>query len=188
MRQNYLRPFPRWSIPVVVGVILVASLVFYLFFHRTPHAPPGIVLAICRDVPPGMHRVGSIFNTQFDVPEKDFTFHSATRDMPPGILYVITVKDGSTNMVISNGPLGFDQEFNSAISVFSAHIEERDVRTPQGRVVGKDSWGFLRDGDRWRYIRFSGGDEVGYRPTNSTQANMLDQVIGSACVVPKPGS
>jgi hypothetical protein len=87
-----------------------------------------------------------MFNAQFDVSEKYFTFHSATRDMPPGILYVVTVKDGSTNMLISNGPLRLDQEFNSAISVFSAHIEERDVRTPQGRMVGKDSWGFLRAG------------------------------------------
>jgi hypothetical protein len=183
MTQNLSRKLPRWLIPTVVGAALVSLVLIYLFMMRAPQPPPVLALAACRGIAPRMRRIHSDFGTQFDVPEKDFTVHSGMRDMPPGTLHVVTLKDRSTNIVIWHDDDIFN-ELKSAFPVFSEHVEERDVRTPIGRLVGKDRWGYLKSGERWRYVTFSGGDAVGYRPTHPKEASLLDQVINSACLLP----
>jgi hypothetical protein len=130
-----------------------------------------------------MHRIDSDFGTQFDLSEKDFVVHSGLRDMPPGMLYVVTLKSRSTNMVVWRDD-GIFNELKSAFPVFSEHVEERVVRTPTGHIVGEDRWGYLKSGERWRYVTFSRGDAVGYRPTRPKEASLLDQAISSACLLP----
>jgi hypothetical protein len=188
MNQRFMARLAKWLIPSAVGAIMISSVPIYFFFIRAPQPPPTIVLSACGEIPQGMRRVGSTFSTQFVAREKDFTFRSAARDMPPGMLSVVTLKGGSANMLIWDGGTSFDEEFNRAIPVFSAHVEERDVRTPKGRVVGKDRWGYLKSGERWRHVRFSWGDEVEYRPVSPKQARLLDQVINSACLLPAQNS
>jgi hypothetical protein len=103
--------------------------------------------------------------------------------MPPGMLHTLTLKDSMANMVIWRDDDIFS-EFKSAFPAFSEKVEERAIRTPKGVLVGKDHWGYLKGGERWRYVTFSRGDAVGYRPTSPKEANRLDKVISSACLLP----
>jgi hypothetical protein len=130
-----------------------------------------------------MRRIHCDFGTQFDVPEKDFAVRSGMRDMPPGVAYVASFKDAGRNLLIWRADGAFDQ-LKSAFPVFSEHVEGRDVRIPSGQRIGKDSWGYLKSGGRCRYVRFSSGDAVGYRPVQPREASMLDKVISSACRLP----
>jgi hypothetical protein len=157
-----------------------------LFAPYAPSAtPPALVLFACRNLAPGMRRVDSYgFGVQFDVSEKDFTFRSWMGDMPPGRTYVVTLKDRKANMQISAIPTTLEEELTSAFPVFSEHVGESDVLAPTGRVVGKDRWGYLKSGERWRFVRFFWGARVGYRLTRTKEATLLDQVISSACVLP----
>ena len=118
---------------------------------------------------------------QFDVLEKDFEVKSELRDMPPGRLHILTVKDSTANIVIWRDDNIFS-ELKSAFPAFSKQVQEREIRTPKGVLVGKDRWGYLKGGERWRYITFSRGDAVGYRPTSPKEATRLDKVISSACL------
>lgn len=183
MRSRFLRHLPGWAILAVLGTVSISFVLLYLFRNHTPHSPPALVLSVCGPVAPGMHRIDSDFGIQFDVSESVLAVHANTRDMPPGTLYVVTLKGSSENLVIWRDDNIFS-ELRSAFPVFSEHVEERDIRTPKCRLVGKDRWGYLKDGDQWRYVRFFVGDAVGYRPLPSKQAGLLDQVISSACVSP----
>lgn len=183
MNQNFLLRLPRWLIPAVVGVVLVSSVVFYLFLMRDPHAPTAIVISACRDVAPGMRRISADFGTHFDVSEKTLAVDARIQDMPPGRFYVVTLGDSAADMVIGHDD-GIWGDLKNTFPVFSRHIKERNIRTAKGRSVGTDRWGYLKSGERWRYVAFSSGDAVGYRPTPPKEASLLDKVISSACVLP----
>ena len=101
-----------------------------------------------------------------------------------GTYQVFTLKGRRANMEVSLGPLSFDQELKFAFPVFSEHFEERDVRTPRGDLAGRDRWGYLKSGDRWRRLRFFSGEEVGYRPASPKEASLFDHVVSSACLLP----
>lgn len=171
---------PKWIIPAVTGVVLVSSIVFYLLLMRDPHAPPAIVVSACGEVAAGMRRITSDFGTQFDVSEKTFTINVGTQDMPPGRFYVVTLRDSATNTVMGHDD-GIWEDFKNTFPTFSRHIKERNVRAANERSVGRDRWGYLKSGARWRYVAFSSGDAVGYRPAPPKEAILLDQVINSAC-------
>jgi hypothetical protein len=98
----------------------------------------------------------------------------------PGTLYVIKLNDADATLEVWRD----DDEFSdlkTAYPVFSEHVEERNIRDATGRILGTDRWGYLQTGERWRYVRFSSGDAAGYKPTPPKQANLLDQVVNSAC-------
>ncbi len=80
------------------------------------------------------------------------------------------------------------RELKSAFPVFSERIEDRDIVNTRGQIVGKDRWGYLKDGERWRYVTFSLGDALGYHPSTPEQARLFDEIISSACVSPGPGA
>lgn len=195
MSENPMPRLPKWLISVVVGAIVVALILLYSLPKRIPKPPSVIVVSACRDIAPGLRRVGSknlgqsLLGVQFDVPEGSFTFRSEPQDMPPGMIYAITAKGGNANMEISNGvALTFEKEINSAFPVLSRYVEERDIRSSSGNVIGKDRWGYLKSGEVWRYVRFFAGDAAGYRPVAPKEASLLDQVISSACLPSAPGS
>jgi hypothetical protein len=127
-----------------------------------------------------VHRITSDFGIQFDAPEKPFTVHGGLRDMPPGTLYVVQLKDSDANVMVWRDDDVF-KDLKFAYPVFSEHMEERNVRDATGRIFGTDRWGYLQSGERWRYARFSTGDAVGYEPTPPRQADLLDKVVNSAC-------
>jgi hypothetical protein len=179
----------RWILSLV-GVVLIFSLFAYLVLIRSvsPRVPPALVLSGCSSVSPTVRRVGSkrtdgSVGLQFDVPDRTFSVHPQTRDMPPGTVYVITSNDGHAMMEIAiAGRVTFDKELDSSFLTFSEHVEERDVRTSTGQVIGKDRWGYLKNGDSWRFVRVFAGDEAGYRPLVARDARLMDEIINMACI------
>jgi len=183
VRQQFLQASPKWVIPTIVAAVLIFSVATYLLSFHSPHAmsvPPAIIVSACPDLPSGMRRNRSDFGTQFDASEKAFTVHAGLRDMPPGKLYVVKLKDGDAKRVVWRDDDIF-RNLKTAYPFFSKHVEERNIRTSTERVFGTDRWGYLQSGERWRYVRFSSGDAVGYESTPPKQASMLDQSTGSAC-------
>jgi len=182
-KQQFLQESPKWLIPTIVAVVVICSVATYLLSFHSPNAmsaPPAIIVSACPDLPSGMRRIKSDFGTRFDASEKTFTVDAGLRDMPPGMLYVVKLKSADANIVVWRDDDIF-RNLKTAYPVFSKHVEERNIRTSTERVFGTDRWGYLQSGERWRYVRFSSGDAVGYEPTLPKQASMLDQVIGSAC-------
>jgi hypothetical protein len=182
-KQTSLPRSPKWLVSIVLAVVLVSFFSIYLFLARSPHVtnpPQEIAISVCPDITSGVHRVRSDFGIRFDAPEKAFTVHAGLRDMPPGTLYVVTLKDADAHIVVWRDDDIF-RDLKIAYPVFSEHIEERNIRDATGRIFGTDRWGYLQSGERWRYVRFSTRDAVGYEPTSPKQANLLDQVVNSAC-------
>jgi hypothetical protein len=169
----------------MVGVVLSAAVVVYVFRLRAPRRPRSLVMSICQAVAPGMRRFKGDFGTQFDVPEVKFSVKDWARDMPPGTLYAVTLKETVESMVVWHDDDVFN-ELKNAFPVFSRHVGEDDVRTRDGRIIGRDRWGNLSDGERWRYVTFFDGDAVGYRPMSPDEARLFDQVINSACLSLSP--
>jgi hypothetical protein len=180
------------SIKSLIPVFVVAVIAIWMFVHfyrlGPQPVPPAIVLSGCRGLSPATHSIdfqGS--PVRFELSKADFTVHLATRDMPPGKLYVIAHNNPKENgLEISDGGLSKEEEFHSAYPVFSVHSEERDVHTPGGRVVGRDQWGYLKGGERWRHVKFTSGIEAGYRPVPAKEAKLWDSAISSACLSASP--
>ncbi len=182
-KQNSLHQSPKWLVPIVLVVALISCLAIYLFLVRSPHVtnpPQAIAISVCPDVTSGVHRIRSDFGIRLDAPEKAFTVHAGHPDMPPGTVYVVKLNDAGANLVVSSDDDIF-RDLKIAYPVFSELIEERNIRDAAGRIFGTDRWGYLQGGERWRYVKFSTGDAVGYEPTPPKQANLLDQVVNSAC-------
>jgi hypothetical protein len=181
--QNSWQRSPRSLVSIVLAVFLVSSCAIYWSLWYSRHAtnpPQAIAISVCPDVTYGVHRITSDFGIQFDAPEKPFTVHGGLRDMPPGTLYVVQLKDSDANVMVWRDDDVF-KDLKFAYPVFSEHMEERNVRDATGRIFGTDRWGYLQSGERWRYARFSTGDAVGYEPTPPRQADLLDKVVNSAC-------
>jgi hypothetical protein len=134
----------------------------------------------CQKPAPGTHRIVSDFGTRFDVSEQAFTIETNLQDMPPGKLYVVKQKGTNANLVVWHDEDAL-KDLKTPFPVISEHLESRPIRTVKGRVVGEDRWGYLKSGERWRYVRFFAGDAVGYSPVPPNRTGGLDQIIGTAC-------
>jgi hypothetical protein len=152
--------------------------------NKSSNAPQPVPVTLCSDPTPDKQRIKADFGIHFDAPEKTFTVHAGTRDMPPGTLYVVKLRDGDAHIVIWRDDDVFG-DLKNAYPIFSKHTNERTVRDTTGRSFGTDRWGYLQTGERWRYVKFSTGDAVGYEPRPPKEANMLDQVVNSACFSPR---
>jgi hypothetical protein len=183
MKQYFSPKLRGWPIAAIVAGILIFSVLVIHFVHvQAAYQPPGaITLSLCQPVPPGAHRISSDFGTRFDVPEALFTVRGTVRDMPGGTLYVVTLRNREENMLIWRDDDIF-RELKNAFPVFSERVEEQPIRDRNGQVIGKDRWGYLKSGERWRYVTFLAGDALGYRPYAPEQAHLFDQIISSACI------
>jgi hypothetical protein len=137
-----------------------------------------------------MHRISAkllIFPDaiEFDVPETNFVLKSMTQDSPPGEVHLVRIRDRNEGLEISNFVLSFEKEL-MGFPTHSVHVHQSAIRTSHGRKIGEDHWGYLKTGERWRYLRFTGGEEDGYRPMLPKYADQLDEVISSACLAPVP--
>jgi len=111
----------------------------------------------------------------------DPPWKTGLRDMPPERLYVVTsIGPAEAKLVVSPDPGDF-RDLEVAYPTFSQHVGERIMRDSEGRSFGTDRWGYLQSGERWRYVKFSTGDRVGYEPLPPRQADVLDQIVSSAC-------
>ena len=162
--------------------LLCSCLVFLLLScsSRITDPPQAVAVSVCQDLIPGIHRIPSDFGIRFDASEKLFMVHAGVRDMPPGTMYVVKLRDGDAHVVVWRNDDVF-RDLKNAYPIFSKQIKERAIRDATGQSFGKDQWGYLQTGERWRYVEFSTGDAAGYEPTPPKQANLLDQVVNSAC-------
>ena len=174
-KPSKMRPWTSYVV-VLLGV-LVCAIGFY-FADR--HTPAAISVLPCRNPDSDVRRVRSDFGATFDIPEKDFNIRTATQDMPPGRFYVITLKNSSVNLLIAHND-GIWPDLKNAFPIFSRRVEARKIQTVDKHAIGTDHWGYLNSGQRWRYVEFSSGDAVGYRPVPLNEADLFDRVISSAC-------
>lgn len=177
---------PKWAMAIVLGAVLPSTIAIYLLSLRSPRVPgipPAIVFSACTKIAPGARHITSDYGTGFDVPDKAFMVHAGSADMPPGVTYILNLKDSDAKMVVSYDDYVF-RDLKTAFPTFSEHVEDRNILTPKGRLMGTDHWGYLKSGEPWRYVKFSSGDAAGYGPTSAEAAKMLDQVLDSACLSP----
>jgi hypothetical protein len=176
---------------LIAVALLSASFIFpFVLNARSPQVPRALTISPCRKVPPNMHRFSArlvIFPDaiEFDVPETDFIVESGARDMPVGEVHLITIRGRNEGLELSNERLSFKKEL-VGFSAHSAHVYQSTIRTSHGRKIGEDHWGYLKTGERWRYLRFTRGEEDGYRPMIPMYAGLLDKVMNSACLAPTP--
>lgn len=192
-----------------MSVVVIISIVAYLALRRPspspyPPPPPAVVVSECRAVPPGVDRLdpGTLY-IRFDIPEATFAVSSELPDMfPLTPVYCVTPKKaGAHTMQIANGSTDFGEALRRAWPFLTAHFYralpagpldslngygERYVRDVHGDVVGKDRWGYVKNGNRWRLVKSFYGEEAGYFPTPLREAQLFDQIISSACVLAAP--
>jgi hypothetical protein len=184
---------PLWFISGGIFVVVIAGISVYAISRGKLQPPPPLVVPVCSNTQQGVTRLGikpsgTLFSIQVDVPHDGFVIRSLTRDMPPGTLYLVTRKGQSATMEVADGgSLSFTNS-DTAFRLFSQHSVARDVHSAQGKVVGKDQWGYLSTGESWRRVTFAWGDEIGYKPLTLRDAKALDEVIGSACLLSTPKS
>jgi hypothetical protein len=168
---------------VIATLVLCAWLTSLLLScsSQNSDAPQPVSVTVCSSPTADEQRIKADFGIHFDVPEKVFTVDAGIRDMPPGTLFVVKLREGEARMVIWHHDDGVFRDLENAYPMFSKHSEKRIIRDTAGRSFGTDRWGYLHTGERWRYVTFSTGDAVGYKPSSPRAANVLDQVINSAC-------
>jgi hypothetical protein len=183
MEPNHSPNLPSWLIPAGIVAVFGCLAAVYFLFPSSPQPPPALVISDCRTIAPGMRRIGTESSTQFDVTSDTvFAIHAGLSDMP-GNGYDATVKYGGASMAISSE----DYVFSNLKSNFphsSENLIERVVRDRKGRLIGEDRWGYLETGERWRFVRFSWGEAMGYRPARREVASFFDKIIDSACFLP----
>jgi len=171
-----------WWIIAIGTFGSLATLLFYFSVLRDHHAPKPVVFSECHGLATDTRRIVSDAGTVFDVPESTFAVSARSQDMPPGTFYVVTLRGSAANLVIGHDD-GIWPDLRATSPTFSRRVAGRDMRTTKERSVGTDRWGYLKGGMRWRYVAFSSGDAIGYRPAPLQEANLLDAVINSACIV-----
>jgi len=188
MLRYSARVKPMWLLPIIVITVMVLFIVGRLVLPHAappPPSPPALVVCECRGIAPGMRRIRAGVDIWFYIPEKGFTYNSGMGGPTDSLLppvQTVTARNGSVSeLQISAGAIPIERDLQFAWPVFSKHIEQRVVHYSYGSVVSMERWGYLKTGDRWRYVKFAGGGEAGYLPTHEKNAQLFDQIINSAC-------
>ena len=183
-----LRRLRLWLI-VAVGTLLVAVVYFGLFTIRKPLAPTVPIVSSCKNLAPGMRRIGDRHGFQFDVPSKEFNIHEGATDAPPLMQgFGLIPKNGTSELEISFPHRPMESMALDPARTFSSHFERRRILDDQGHPLGEDYWGYLESGERWRQVRlFKGGIVAKYGFVDKKQAELFDRVISSACLLSDAG-
>jgi len=105
--------FPgKWSTPWVFAALLTALIcavsIYVLFFPlgKNQLAPAVPVISACKELAPGMRRIGNRYGIQFDVPKNEFTFGEGRSDAGPLVGgFDLSTKNGHSLLVISTRQL-----------------------------------------------------------------------------------
>ena len=185
-----------WQVPAVTltcSVVLAVAVYGCVEWNRFrndagvsaahPAAPPAITVVECKALPEGMKRIGAKSGIQFDVPLQDFAVSSGCTDAPPlSCGSTITSSNDPSALLFIEYPAAPTSAGIDPLSTFSEHKEQREIHDAEGSVVGRESWGYLSTGEKWRRVRLSPGRiAVQYGFTKRENAERFDRIIGSAC-------
>lgn len=183
-----------WLIISVVGVVFLTLGLGYLHFSNNTNMKPQTadtplipVISVCKEVAPGMNRIGARpgdrYMVQFDVPVKSVSVHEGDQDMPTFAYgFGIRPQAGSQSLLeISYGPQRNWPDVDRKRAA-SARMVKRAIVDDQGRSVGEDDWGYLDPDRRWRRTRFQGWVEAEYGFVSGRDADLFDEIIKSACL------
>ncbi len=184
------------AISVTAIVILFAGLAYLEFAPGEKPLPlPPFLAAVssCRELGPGMRRIGEQVGFQFDVPIRDFTVHEGSTDAPPPIHgFDIRPKNSTAYLSISWGEETTERRPPDPILDSSDNIQKRTVLDDNGKTIGEESWGYWGQGERWRRVHLLGWLQLRYGSKNEREvpsygsvherdAALFDQIINSAC-------
>lgn len=148
--------------------------VFFLFCllsscsQETTDRPQAFTISACPDTITVGHLLTTDLGLRFNAPKDRFTVEMGQRDAPPPISVITLNGHAGVKLLVSPDPGDF-RDLEMTYPTFSKTVEERAVQDNKGCDFGTDRWGHLENGERWRYVRFTTGDRVGYGPefTNS---------------------
>lgn len=185
------------AISVAVMVIFFGSLAFLEFSPEEEPLPPSLpAVSICRELAPGMKRIGERVGFQFDVPIRDVTILEGSTDAAPLIHgFDIKPKNSTATLSIAWGGWTTEMRLPDPILDSADNTEKRRVRDDNGKPIGEESWGYWGRGERWRRVHLMGHLQVRYGSKNQRDvpsygsvherdAAFFDQIINSACRLP----
>ena len=190
MRSFPAVTWPRLSLVVTIGIILLCAAYFHLVITKKPFAPTVPVVSVCKGLEPGIRRIGDRYGFQFDVAANDFAVHEGTSDTIPVVHgFRLTPKNSVYVLDISFGQRPMESVAVDPALAYSKHSEKRSIVDYAGQPIGEDYWGYLNTGERWRQVRlFKGGIVAKYGFVNKRESEAFDRVVSSACLLPNPGS
>jgi hypothetical protein len=101
------------------------------------------------------------------------------------VRYIVRRKSGKAALELWFGPYAFQYTPDDELFLNSATFDQRNLVRPEWGVVGRDSWGQLKTGGRWRS---TGGMGSGarYWEASPEDARVFDEIIDSICWTPYP--
>jgi hypothetical protein len=141
-------------------------------------------LPACKPPAPGMRRIqGGFMGLTFDIPKRNFEILGGKPDVDY-VRWVIKLKSSKSFVSFWFGPYAFPSDPDDDLLLDSVSIMERNVKTSDGKDFGRDSFGQLHNGEKWRHLWIAIADGAEYR-ASSAEAALLDQVVDSACIIPR---
>ncbi len=144
-----------------------------------PDSSP-FILPTCGPRALGARRItGGFQGLTFDIPKKHFEILGGKPDTDY-VRWVIKLKSSKSFVSLWFGPYAFSPKPDDDLLRDSVSTSERNIETPDGERVGNDSFGQLRNGDKWRHFYVAIADGAEYR-ASAADALLLDRVVNSAC-------
>jgi hypothetical protein len=176
-----------WRLCLIVFGLLLLGIASIEFVRNKPIGPVVPVVSVCTPLKPGMRRIGNPSGIQFDITTSHLSVHEGVEDAPPSAHgFYLQPSSGKSGLNISFGPLNFGEgTVSDPDAIFLEHLEKRTIVDETGHPVGEDYWGYLKSGERWRRVwLFKGGILAKYGFVDKNDAETLDRVIESACLLP----
>jgi hypothetical protein len=98
------------------------------------------------------------------------------------VCYRVVPKTGDSSLSLCFAGNGNAMDPSDEVLSASSDFIERNVVMENGKVVGRDSSGHLKTGEKWRTTAMSGGGgEATYRGAPTEAAALFDRIINSIC-------
>jgi hypothetical protein len=144
-----------------------------------------MIVPKCAPPPPGQKLVpGSGYGLHFFVPEKGVKLLGGKLDVDYR-RFCVEPEGGKAYLELWFGPYAISTEPDDDLFLGSVDFFQRNLTAADGRVIGMDSWGHMRNGAWWRWTAVAGSGAV-YKNVSTEEAQLFDQIISSMCIVPYP--
>jgi hypothetical protein len=195
-RRRLVQTLAAKSANVFFAAAIISSLsILILWCSKQASEPPTPgTISMCLDSSVTVDWLLTDFDLRFHVPAHTLSFrsipkpavtiHLGHKDMPPSNTYVVSLNGYAPARLWISSDSRMFRDLEISYPTFSETKGHRVLRDSLGRSFGTDSWGYLRSGERWRYVSFSTGGYAGYLPLPTNQADKLDDAINSACFSP----